>query len=99
MSLKVKKEHTNIAGFTHGGVIFSLADCAFAEAVNFGEKKAVAIQVGINYLRPTSEGDLLTAEATTISDTRTLALCSVIVRKEMKDVAIFSGLAYKISNS
>ncbi|MEJ2271804.1 MAG: PaaI family thioesterase [Candidatus Bathyarchaeota archaeon] len=99
MSLKVKKEHTNIAGFTHGGVIFSLADCAFAEAVNFGEKKAVAIQVSINYLRPTSEGDLLTAEATTISDTRTLALCSVIVRKEMKDVAIFSGLAYKISNS
>ena len=98
MSLKVKKEHTNIAGFTHGGVIFSLADCAFAEAVNFGEKKAVAIQVSINYLRPTSEGDLLTAEATTISDTRTLALCSVIVRKEMKDVAIFSGLAYKISN-
>ena len=99
MYLKVKKEHTNIAGFTHGGVIFSLADCAFAEAVNFGEKKAVAIQVSINYLRPTSEGDLLTAEATTISDTRTLALCSVIVRKEMKDVAIFSGLAYKISNS
>jgi acyl-CoA thioesterase len=98
MSLKVKKEHTNIAGFTHGGVIFSLADCAFAEAVNFGEKKAVAIQVSINYLRPTSEGDLLTAEATTISDTRTLALCNVIVRKEMKDVAIFSGLAYKINN-
>ena len=40
MSLKVTKEHTNIAGFTHGGVLFSLADCAFAEAVNFGEKKA-----------------------------------------------------------
>ncbi len=98
MSLKVKKEHINIAGFTHGGVIFSLADCAFSEAVNFGDNKAVAIQVSINYLRPTSEGDLLTAEATTISDSRTLALCSVIVRKEKKDVAVFSGLAYKINN-
>jgi acyl-CoA thioesterase len=96
MSLKVRKEHINIAGFTHGGVIFSLADCAFAEAVNFGDRKAVAIQVSINYLRPTSEGDSLTAEANIISDSRTLVLCSVIVKKEEKDVAIFSGLAYKI---
>jgi acyl-CoA thioesterase len=96
MSLKVKKEHINIAGFTHGGVIFSLADCAFAEAVNFGDKKAVAIQVSINYLRPTSEGDLLTAEATTISNSRTLVLCSITIKKDEKDVAIFSGLAYKI---
>lgn len=96
MSLIVKKEHINIAGFTHGGVIFSLADCAFAEAVNFGDRNAVAIQVSINYLRPTSEGDLLTAEANIISDSRTLVLCSVIVKKDEKDVAIFSGLAFKI---
>ena len=96
MSLKVRKEHINIAGFTHGGVIFSLADCAFAEAVNFGDRKAVAIQVSINYLRPTSEGDSLTAEANIISDSRTLVLCSVIVKKEEKDVALFSGLAYKV---
>ena len=96
MSLEITKKHTNTVGFTHGGVLFSLADCAFAEAVNFGDSKAVAIQVSINYLRPTSEGDVLTAEATTVSDGKTLALCSVVVRKEGKDVAMFSGLAYKI---
>jgi acyl-CoA thioesterase len=96
MSLEVTKKHTNAVGFTHGGVLFSLADCAFAEAVNFGDKKAVAIQVSINYLRPTSEGDILTAEATTVSDGKTLALCSIAIRKEGKDVALFSGLAYKI---
>ena len=96
MSLKIRKEHINIAGFTHGGVIFSLADCAFAEAVNFGDKNAVAVQVSINYLRPTSEGDVLIAEATTVSDGKTLALCSVLVKKDEKDVAMFSGLAYKV---
>ncbi len=96
MSLKIRKEHINIAGFTHGGVLFSLADCAFAEAVNFGDKNAVAVQVSINYLRPTSEGDVLIAEATTVSDGKTLALCSVIVKKDEKDVAMFSGLAYKV---
>jgi acyl-CoA thioesterase len=96
MSITITKKHTNAVGFTHGGVLFSLADCAFAEAVNFGNRKAVAIQVSINYLRPTAEGDILTAEATTVSDKKTLALCSVIIKKGNKDVAMFSGLAYKI---
>jgi acyl-CoA thioesterase len=96
MSLKISKEHTNFVGFTHGAVLFALADCAFAEAVNFGNKQAVAVQVSINYLRPTSEGDSLIAEATTFSDGKTLALCSVVIKKEEKNVAFFSGLAYKV---
>jgi len=96
MSLKINKQHINAVGFTHGGVLFALADCAFAEAVNFGDNQAVAVQVSINYLRPTTEGDVLTAEANTVSDGKTLALCSVTIQKEDKDVALFSGLAYKI---
>jgi len=96
MSMQITKKHTNAHGFTHGGVLFSLADCAFAEAVNFGDRQAVAVHVSINYLRPTVEGDVLIAEANTVSDGKTLALCSVAVKKECKDVALFSGLAYKI---
>ena len=98
MSLELEKKHMNAVGFTHGGVLFSLADCAFAEAVNFGDRQAVAVQVSINYLRPSSVGDVLTAEATTVSDGKTLALCSVVIKKGDKDVAMFSGLAYKIPN-
>jgi acyl-CoA thioesterase len=96
MSLKITKELTNFMGFTHGGVIFALAACAFAEAVNFGDKSAVAVQVSINFIKPSSEGDVLTVEAETISEGRTFALCNVVVRKENKEVAVFSGLAYKI---
>jgi acyl-CoA thioesterase len=99
MSMQVTKKHTNAHGFTHGGVLFSLADCAFAEAVNFGDKQAVAVQVSINYLRPTKEGDNLIAEANTVSDGKTLALCSVAIKKDEKDVAMFSGLAYKIASN
>lgn len=99
MSLKISKEHTNFVGFTHGGVLFALADCAFAEAVNFDHKRAVAVQVSINFLKPTSEGDVLTAEAITISEGRTFALCRVTVRKGDKEVALFSGLAYKTKSA
>jgi len=98
MSLKITKEHTNFVGYTHGGVVFALADCAFAEAVNFGDNRAVAVQVSINFIKPSSEGDVLTAEATTISEGRTFALCGVTVRKADKEIAMFSGLAYKIKS-
>jgi acyl-CoA thioesterase len=96
VSMKISREHTNFVGFTHGGVIFSLADCAFAEAVNFGKKKAVAVQVSINYVRPSSEGDVLTAEAITLSEGKTFILCNITIKKENKTLALFSGLAYKI---
>ena len=97
MSLKVGKEHTNFVGFTHGGVIFALADCAFAEATNFGERKAVAVQVSINFVKPTSEGDTLTAEASLASEGKTFSLYDVAVTKDNKLVALFTGLAYKLA--
>ena len=96
--LKITKEHTNSVGMTHGGVVFALADCAFAEAVNFGEKQAVAVQVSINFLKPSLEGDILTAEASQISEGKNFSLCDVKVSKENRLVASFSGLAYKLSS-
>ena len=96
MSLKITKEHTNFLGATHGGAIFTLADCAFAEAVNFGDTQAVAVQVSINFLKPSSEGDILTAVASKVSEGKTFALYNITVSKKDKIVALFSGLAYKL---
>jgi acyl-CoA thioesterase len=95
MKMKVAKTHTNTHGFTHGGVIFSFADCAFAEASNYGDNVAVAVQVSINFLRPTVEGDTLTAEATRVSDGKTFGVYSITVKRQEKTVALFNGLAYK----
>ncbi len=96
VTLKITREHTNSAGMTHGGVIFALADCAFAEAVNFGDKQAVAVQVSINFLKPSSEGDALVAEAVRISEGKNFSLCDVKVSKENRLIASFSGLAYRL---
>jgi len=95
VSMKVLKEHTNALGFTHGGAIFSLADYAFAHACNFGDNVAVAVQVSINFLKPSVEGDALTAEATRISDGKTMGLYQVTVRNQDKAIAYFTGLAFK----
>ncbi|MBN1358562.1 hydroxyphenylacetyl-CoA thioesterase PaaI [Candidatus Bathyarchaeota archaeon] len=98
LSLKITKDHTNSIGAAHGGVIFSLADCAFAEACNYGDNVAVAVQVSINYLKPAFEGDKLTAEAVRISDGKTLGLYHITISKPDKKIAVFSGLAFKTSN-
>ena len=95
VSMKVEKKHTNALGFTHGGAVFSLADYAFAHACNFGDNVAVAVQVSIHFLKPSSEGDVLTAEATRVSDGKTMGLYQVMVKNQEKTVAFFSGLAFK----
>ncbi len=95
VSMKVEKKHTNALGFTHGGAIFSLADYAFALACNFGDNVAVAVQVSINFLKPSVEGDTLTAEAVRVSDGKTMGLYNVTVCNQNKQVAFFSGLAFK----
>ena len=82
-------------GFTHGGVIFSLADYAFAQACNYGDNVAVAVQVSINFRKPSVEGDTLTAEATRVSDGKTTGLYNVTVKNIDKTVAYFTGLAFK----
>ncbi len=95
VTMKVEKKHTNAHGFTHGGAVFTVADYAFAHACNFGDNVAVALQVSINFLRPSVEGDVLTAEATRVSDGKTTGLYRIIVRKDDKAVADFTGLAFK----
>ena len=95
VSMKVEKIHTNALGFTHGGAIFSLADYAFAQACNYGDNVAVAVQVNINFLRPSVEGDILTAEAVRVSDGKTMGLYHVTVKNQEKMIAFFSGLAFK----
>lgn len=98
-SLKVTQNHTNAIGIVHGGVVFTLADCAFAKAVNFGKRVGVAIQVDINFLKASHEGDTLTAEAVRISESKRLGLYHIKVYQKNDLIAFFSGMAYyKLGN-
>ena len=47
----------------HGGMIFALADTAFAYACNSRNVSTVAQQASIVFLAPAREGERLTAEA------------------------------------
>jgi acyl-CoA thioesterase len=63
MSLTVAAHHCNGHGICHGGVIFSLADSAFAFACNSYNQNAVAQHNTISFIAPGRAGDVLTAHA------------------------------------
>ena len=67
LELTVASHHCNGHGMCHGGVIFSLADSAFAFACNSRNQRTVAQHNTISYLRPANEGDKLRAVAHEIS--------------------------------
>jgi len=67
MSLTVAPHHCNGHGTCHGGVIFLLADSAFAYACNSHDQRAVAHQNAITFCAPARGGDRLTARAVEVT--------------------------------
>ena len=93
--MRVGDEHRNSVGMVHGGVIFTLADYAFAVACNSYGTVAVAVNCHISYLRP-PEGEALAAEAEEVSKSRRLGTYDVRVSDgEGNLVAVFRGMAYR----
>jgi len=67
MRMTVREEHCNGHGICHGGVIFSLADSAFAFACNSRNVPTVAQMNTITFIVSGAAGDELTAEAREVS--------------------------------
>lgn len=72
----------NAHGTAHGGVIFTLADFAFALACNSHGQLAVALNVSINYVAPVAPGTRLIAEASEESLGRRIGLYRLVVTAE-----------------
>lgn len=67
LSLTIASHQTNGHGICHGGVIFALADSAFAFACNSRNQAAVAQHNTITYIAPGRLGDQLSATAREVS--------------------------------
>jgi acyl-CoA thioesterase len=63
VQMTVRNDMVNGHGVCHGGVIFSLADTAFACACNSWGPVTMAAGADIVFVAPGRDGDLLTAEA------------------------------------
>jgi acyl-CoA thioesterase len=100
LSMTVEPHHLNGHGICHGGIIFTLADSAFAFACNSHNRVAVAQHNSISYLSPGKGGEVLTAEAREVSLTGRTGLTDVTVSGgDGRIVALFRGASRQIGGS
>ena len=81
-SLELNDEHRNAYGGVMGGVIFTLADFAFAVLSNQIHQLTVAQQVDIHYLSA-PKGDKLIAKATCRKSGRTSSIVNVDIWQDI----------------
>jgi len=92
VSMVVRADMLNGHGLAHGGMIFSLADSAFAYVCNGANHASVAAQASIVFLDKVREGETLIAEATEVAREGRAGVTRVTVRAgDGRTVAEFTG--------
>ncbi|MEO6456525.1 MAG: hydroxyphenylacetyl-CoA thioesterase PaaI [Ginsengibacter sp.] len=96
--LKIELREEMINGFNviHGGIIFSLADSAFAFACNNRNNLSMALDVSISFNKASKPGDILIAEAKEIHNGRSTGLYIINVTNQSNEhVALFKGTCFR----
>lgn len=93
--MTVEERHLNGANVCQGGAIFTLADLAFAAAVNSHGLATVGTANNITYMRSAKLGDILTAEAKEENHHK-LPFCEVrVCNQEGALICVMTGMAYR----
>jgi acyl-CoA thioesterase len=92
LSMKVRADMLNGHGIVHGGMVFSLADTAFAYVCNGKNEKSVAAQASIVFLGSAQEGETLIAEGAEAATAGRSGVTRVSVRtSDGRALAEFTG--------
>lgn len=92
VSMRVREDMLNGFTITHGGIVFALADTAFAIACNEDEAVTVAAGADITFTKSTVVGQILTAHASRRTRAGRTGIYDVTVTDETGDVvAEFRG--------
>ena len=92
VSMLIRADMLNGHGFAHGGMIFALADSAFAYVCNGANHASMAAQASIVFLDKVREGETLIAEATEVAREGRAGVTRVAVRADDgRAIAEFTG--------
>ena len=93
--MEIRDTHLNSCDTVQGGAIFTLADYAFAVAVNAYGNLAVSVETSIRFFKAVSAGTLF-AEAKVVNAHTKLATFESRVTNEKGDlIALFTATAYR----
>ena len=98
VSMRVRADMLNGHGLCHGGLLFSLADSAFAFACNSHGDNTVAAGASIDFLAPARLGDEVIATAKELWRGGRSGLYEVsIVNQAGTQLALFRGRSHRIA--
>ena len=98
VTMRIRSDMVNGHGICHGGLIFALADSAFAFACNSHGDNTVAASAAIEFLLPAREGDELRAVASERWRRGRAGIYEIEVRNQDGEaVAIFRGRSHQIA--
>jgi len=94
VAMTIRADMLNGHGSAHGGMIFALADTAFAYACNSRNVRTVAAQASVVFLDAAREGEVLVAEAQEVALAGRSGVCNVSVRTaDGRAIAEFQGFS------
>jgi acyl-CoA thioesterase len=100
LAMAVREDMVNGHKICHGGLIFTLADSAFAFACNTYGAVTVAASGSIEFLQPGRLGDELTAIAEERTRSKRTGVYDVAVHNQRGEcVAMFRGRSHEIGGS
>lgn len=98
LAMTVGSDMVNGHHICHGGMIFTLADTAFAYACNSYNFNTVASAAQIDFLAPAREGETLEAEAVERAAAGRSGVYDVSVRtSDGRQIALFRGKSARIN--
>ena len=100
LSMHVTESMLNGHDVAHGGLVFTLADTAFAYACNSRNERNVALNAAISFAAPARLGDKLVAVSEERSRAGRTGVYDVEVQNQGQEtLALFRGTSYRITGS
>ncbi|HMW37760.1 MAG: hotdog fold thioesterase [Saprospiraceae bacterium] len=96
LKMQVRPEMLNGFGVAHGGIVYSLADSAFAFCCNSYNRISLSIETSITHTKAIHKNDVLYAEAKLITQSNKIGTYEVIVQNQDGEiVGVFKGICYR----
>ena len=100
VGMTVRNDMCNGHRTCHGGLIFALADSAFAAACNSHNESNVAAAASIDFLAPAREGDELVADATEVWRSGRTGIYEIKVNNQRGElIALFRGRSHRVGGA
>lgn len=96
--LKILREHINVFGTVHGGILFTFADHIGGACGNTLGKKSVLVESSIQFMKGIKEGETLFAEAKLRYKGKKIGRIETEIVRENKEIVALMHMVFYMSS-